>query len=150
MSQKNIPEADADQEIEDSVAMGPEGEASRAGSARETIVNEQEKSPAGRRSFLTAIAGAMTVAVAAITTSVLRIRPSIASENNDTGDGKQNKQYGMVIDTRRCIGCPAKVNSMYRWERTGHGWNMSRRGPTRMLAAAFCLGSVTIAQSHPV
>jgi len=41
MSQKNIPEADADQEIEDSVAMGPEGEASRAGSARETIVNER-------------------------------------------------------------------------------------------------------------
>ena len=107
MSQKHIPESVTDRIVDDRVAMTEEPEASRAESARETIVNEQEKSPAGRRSFLTAIAGAMTVAVAAITTSVLRIRPSIASENNDTGDGKQNKQYGMVIDTRRCIGCHA-------------------------------------------
>ena len=105
MSQKHIPGAVTDRKIDDSVAMTEEPEASRAGSARETIVNEQET--AGRRSFLTAIAGAMTVAVAAISTSVLRVRPSIASENNDTGDGNQNKQYGMVIDTRRCIGCHA-------------------------------------------
>ena len=107
MSQKYIPDTITDRKIDDSVAMSEKPEASRAGSARENIVNEQEKSSAGRRSFLTAIAGAMTVAVAAVSTSVLRTRSSIANENNGTGNDKQKKQYGMVIDTRRCIGCHA-------------------------------------------
>lgn len=107
MNQKYIPEAVTDRKIDDSVAMTEAADASHADSARETTMNAQEKPPAGRRSFLTAIAGAMTVVVAAISTSVLKVRPSIASENNGTSDGKQNKQYGMVIDTRRCIGCHA-------------------------------------------
>jgi len=107
MTQKHIPEAVTDRKTDDSIAMADEPEASRAESARETIVNEQEKSSAGRRSFLTAIAGAITVTVAAISASVFKVRPSIASENNGTEDDKQHKQYGMVIDTRRCIGCHA-------------------------------------------
>jgi len=107
MNQKHIPEAVTDRKKDNSVALTEKPEASCKGTARESIVNEQEKPPAGRRSFLTAIAGAMTVAVAAITTSALKVRSGIANESNGSHGNQQNKQYGMVIDTRRCIGCHA-------------------------------------------
>ena len=75
--------------------------------SRETMMDDLGKSPVGRRSFLTAIAGGLTMAAAALSTSVLKIRTSIANENGSTNGENKNKQYGMAIDTRRCIGCHA-------------------------------------------
>ncbi len=88
--------------------MAEEPWAPSAGSALDTMMNGQEKpATAGRRGFLTAVAATFTTAAVAIATTVFRIRPSLANPNNGPNGKNQQKQYGMVIDTRRCIGCHA-------------------------------------------
>jgi tetrathionate reductase subunit B len=65
----------------------------------------QETGPrAGRRGFLGALAAALATAAAAISTSMLRIAPGMAASRPPEDKGKQ---YGMVVDVRRCIGCHA-------------------------------------------
>lgn len=62
---------------------------------------------ADRRGLLAAIAASFATAFAAISTSVFRSGVTHASEEGGTADQKRRKQYGMVIDVRRCIGCHA-------------------------------------------
>jgi len=59
----------------------------------------------GRRSFVAAAAASIATIAAAMSTSMLRPVKTLASEDN--GNGERKKQYGMVIDVRRCIGCHA-------------------------------------------
>ena len=59
----------------------------------------------GRRSFVAAAAASIATVAAAVSTSMLRPATTLASEDN--GNGERKKQYGMVIDVRRCIGCHA-------------------------------------------
>ncbi len=69
---------------------------------------DQEQLSVGRRSVLSVIAASVATVIAAISTSLFRSGTSLANENNGLTDiNKHNKQYGMVIDVRRCIGCHA-------------------------------------------
>lgn len=63
----------------------------------------------GRRSFVAAAAATVATFTAAVSTSMLRPVKTLAGEddNNNNGNGERRKQYGMVIDIRRCIGCHA-------------------------------------------
>lgn len=69
-------------------------------------MSDEPKPAASRRGILTAMAGAVMAAVAAISTPVLW---GAAARGNGTSaePGKKGRkvQYGMVIDVRRCIGC---------------------------------------------
>jgi len=96
----------SEQQIKDSVEMTDVKDAGDL-SAQKSVTVDQDYSAGGRRSFLTAIVGGLSVVAAAISTSVLKVRTSIANENSGTNNENQNKQFGMVIDTRRCIGCHA-------------------------------------------
>lgn len=58
----------------------------------------------GRRSFVAATAAGIATVMAALSASMLRPAKALASEGNK-GNGVRKKQYGMVIDVRRCIGC---------------------------------------------
>ena len=110
MNKNDAAETEADQKIADSDALVENPCASCAESMSIWEINKNEPvvpPPASRRSFLSAIASSLAVIVTAITTSMLKVRPGIANENNGTDAEKQTKQYGMVIDTRRCIGCHA-------------------------------------------
>ena len=67
-----------------------------------------EQPAAGRRGILTAIFASFATVLAAITASAFRSRASLADDSGAaTGTAQRNKQYGMVIDVRRCIGCHA-------------------------------------------
>ena len=71
--------------------------------------HEREQSPPARRGFLSAmIAGLATAATAMLTSSpFLKSRSAMAKENAGSNGSGKHKQYGMVIDTLRCIGCHA-------------------------------------------
>ena len=60
--------------------------------------------PATRRSFVSAMAAAVATTFAALSTMVYRPARGAVNEAADGGE-KRPMQYGMVIDTRRCIGC---------------------------------------------
>lgn len=64
-----------------------------------------ESPAAGRRSFVAAAAASVATITAALSTAMLRPAKTFASEDN--GNDERRKQYGMVIDVRRCIGCHA-------------------------------------------
>ena len=65
----------------------------------------QDQQPPARRSFLSAMIAGLATAVTAITSSTFfKTGTAVAKANGDNGNDKQ-KQYGMVIDCRRCIGC---------------------------------------------
>jgi tetrathionate reductase subunit B len=53
-----------------------------------------------RRKFVQKLAGGVAVATVATTTTVLS-----STSQSPEPDKKKAKQYGMLIDTRRCIGC---------------------------------------------
>jgi len=108
MSNKQIPEAgggDGDRNNEDRVALAEEHDVSDA--TKVTVVNEEEQLPTGRRGFVTAAAAGLAAAAAVVSTSVLKVGPGLASDNNGANGKNRNKQYGMVIDVRRCVGCHA-------------------------------------------
>ena len=60
-----------------------------------------------RRTFLSALIAGLATAVSAIMgPAFLKSRSAMANANQEANDGNR-KLYGMVIDTRRCIGCHA-------------------------------------------
>lgn len=59
-----------------------------------------------RRNFVTAFAASVATLAAALTTSMIRPTKTLAVEAQGV-NGERKKQYGMVIDVRRCIGCHA-------------------------------------------
>ena len=66
---------------------------------------QDQQQPPARRGFLTAILASLATAVTAITSSTfLKTGAAVAKTNSEDSNGK-HKQYGMVIDCRRCIGC---------------------------------------------
>jgi len=65
----------------------------------------QQPPVAGRRGVISAIAVAIATALAAISASVFRPAGNLTGVAENTRSRK--KQYGMVIDVRRCIGCHA-------------------------------------------
>jgi tetrathionate reductase subunit B len=85
-----------------------ETENSRDPLVEESVMSDEEKTPANRRGFVMAMVGAAVTAVAAIATSALSGGATKAKSNSGK-DGEEPKkiQYGMVIDVRRCIGCHA-------------------------------------------
>jgi tetrathionate reductase subunit B len=71
-------------------------------------MSDEERTPASRRGFVTAMVGAVVAAAAAITSSTLRGGGAKANGTKEqTGEEERKVQYGMVIDVRRCIGCHA-------------------------------------------
>ena len=71
-------------------------------------MSDEERTPASRRGFVTAMVGAVVAAAAAITSSTLRGGWAKANGTKEqTGEQERKVQYGMVIDVRRCIGCHA-------------------------------------------
>ena len=83
----------------------PESPPCRAISMVETAGQVQDQQPPARRSFLSAMIAGLATAVTAITSSTFfKTGTAVAKANGDNGNDKQ-KQYGMVIDCRRCIGC---------------------------------------------
>lgn len=67
---------------------------------------ETQLPAASRRSFVSAMAAAVATAFAAITTQMFATARGAVNEAAGE-DEKRPVQYGMVIDTRRCIGCHA-------------------------------------------
>jgi len=62
---------------------------------------DQQKSVEGRRAFMKKIAGG-----AALATAAAAAAPSVVSAAKQAvAEPQRAKHYGMVIDTRRCIGC---------------------------------------------
>jgi tetrathionate reductase subunit B len=71
-------------------------------------MSDEERTPASRRGFVTAMAGAVVAAAAAIASSTLRGGAAKAKGTEEQpGEQERKVQYGMVIDVRRCIGCHA-------------------------------------------
>lgn len=60
--------------------------------------------PPARRSFLSAMLAGMATAITAISGSFFKTGAAAAKANGGDAEVTQ-KQYGMVIDCRRCIGC---------------------------------------------
>lgn len=84
-----------------------ESGAGRCKSAQPSTPGDQEQQLHGRRGFLSAlIAAAATFTAAVSTTPLMRAGAAVSENSSANGTGKR-KQYGMVIDTRRCIGCHA-------------------------------------------
>ena len=69
----------------------------------EAAATGKDRPAGGRRSFVAAAAASIATVVAALSASMLRPAQALASQDN--GNGERKKQYGMVIDVRRCIGC---------------------------------------------
>ena len=63
-------------------------------------MNEQEKNETTRRNFVQKIIGGVAVASVASTAAVLA-----STETEPELNEKRAKNYGMLIDTRKCIGC---------------------------------------------
>ena len=71
-------------------------------------MSDEERTPASRRGFVTAMVGAAVAAAAAVTSSAFRGGAAKASAGKEQpGEQERKVQYGMVIDVRRCIGCHA-------------------------------------------
>lgn len=71
-------------------------------------MSDDEKTPANRRGFVTAMIAAVAAVAAAITTAALRGGAAKAhGTSGQEGEKARKVQYGMVIDVRRCIGCHA-------------------------------------------
>ena len=77
----------------------------QAMSIEETAGHDRDEQPPARRSFLSAVIAGLMMAVAGIVTS-LGGKLTLANVNNGPNNNRR-KQYGMVIDVRRCIGCHA-------------------------------------------
>ena len=91
-----------DQNISNAVEPRP----CQAMSLQENVGQGQDQPPA-RRSFLSAlIAAAATFTAAVATSPMMKAGADVGKNSGATGTGRR-KQYGMVIDVRRCIGCHA-------------------------------------------
>ena len=76
-------------------------------SAQAPLINDQEQQTPARRSFLSALIAAAATFTAAVSTAPLMRAAAVGSENSGANGTGKRKQYGMVIDVRRCIGCHA-------------------------------------------
>ncbi|HKK16983.1 MAG TPA: 4Fe-4S dicluster domain-containing protein, partial [Gammaproteobacteria bacterium] len=78
----------------------------RSVSIQESVSHDLEQQPPARRTFLTAMIAGLATAFTAITSStLLKTGSAVAKSNGENGTNSKRKQYGMVIDSRRCIGC---------------------------------------------
>jgi tetrathionate reductase subunit B len=68
----------------------------------EPVMTDAAKKPASRRGFIKALAGG----AAAVVATVAAVLPSKVARSAKV-EGERKRQYGMVIDVRRCIGCHA-------------------------------------------
>ena len=68
-------------------------------------MNDQDNQVENRRNFLQKIVGGGAVATVAATAAVLSDAGTSTEAREHAG-----KQYGMLIDTRRCIGCQQSVS----------------------------------------
>lgn len=107
MSENHNPRIDAEPEQQD-----PHGnniaqvQQCQAMSSQEDVNHDQP--PPARRTFLTAmIAGLATAITAIVSPTLFKSRTAMANTNPGTNGSTKHKQYGMVIDSRRCIGCHA-------------------------------------------
>lgn len=72
---------------------------------QDSVDHDVDQQPPSRRTFLTAMfAGVATAVTAVFSSGFLKTGSAIAKTSGNNGNGK-HKQYGMVIDSRRCIGC---------------------------------------------
>ncbi len=62
--------------------------------------NHKNQNDTSRRGFVQKLVGGVAAATVAATAAVLS-----TAETKSQGTSKTRKQYGMLIDTRRCIGC---------------------------------------------
>jgi tetrathionate reductase subunit B len=72
----------------------------------QNISHEREQQPLPRRGFISAAITALGVVFTSLLFA-LRSGSSRAKPNNSADATAKSKQYGMVIDVRRCIGCHA-------------------------------------------
>jgi tetrathionate reductase subunit B len=77
-------------------------------SIQESVSHGLDEQLPARRGFLTSIIAGLATAVAAITSSTFfKAGAAVAKANAETDGNGKYKQYGMIIDSRRCIGCHA-------------------------------------------
>ena len=107
MTESHNPDNKTDQKQLDQVSSNAaEPRPCQAMYLQETVGHDRDdQQPPARRSFLSAIIAGLAMAATAIATS-LGVKRSLANVNNGPNNNKR-KQYGMVIDVRRCIGCHA-------------------------------------------
>ena len=107
MTENHRPETEADrQQLHQDNSNAAAPLPCQAMSLDETAGQDRDQHPPARRSFLSALFAGLTMAITAIATSLLGGKRSLAKVNNGP-DNEKRKQYGMVIDVRRCIGCHA-------------------------------------------
>src|SRR3990167_8784104 len=106
MTKNHRPETEADQKQLDQDSSSTAGpRPCQAMSIQEIAGQDRDEQPPARRSFLSAVIAGLMMAVAGIVTS-LGGKLTLANVNNGPNNNRR-KQYGMVIDVRRCIGCHA-------------------------------------------
>ena len=77
-------------------------------SLQESVSQGKEMQPPVRRTFLTAMIAGLATAITAIASpTFFKFRGAMANAKPGANGSGKRKQYGMVIDTRRCIGCHA-------------------------------------------
>ena len=106
MTENHNPDNKTDQkQLDQDGSNAAEPRPCQAMSLQENVSRDQDQQPPARRSFLSALIAAAATFTAAVATSPLMKAGAVASENS--GANGKRKQYGMVIDVRRCIGCHA-------------------------------------------
>ena len=106
MTDNHYPDNEKDPKppVQDSAYPG-ESRQYRSVSIQESVGHDVDQQPPARRTFLSAMLVGMATAVTAIFSPSLLRNGSAIAKTNDENDNSKHKQYGMVIDSRRCIGC---------------------------------------------
>lgn len=104
MTENHSPDTEVELKQPDQDSRITEPRECQAMSMQESVNNIPDQQPPARRTFLSAMIAGLATTITAITSpTFFRTAGAVAKTGGESNTRK--KQYGMVIDTRRCIGC---------------------------------------------